>query len=209
MPPKRTSTSAAPIMTQAAIKQLVADSITTALKAQAANMANVDDTNRNPEPREAYNSFAQPIGIEEAYKLSWVEFKKLLIKKYCPKTKIQKMEDKFYHLTVKGNDLKTHVRRFQELATLCPTMVSDSEKMMEAFIGGLPRSQLGKGKGTWGGRVEAFWNSSHELQVHRKGKWGGLVLAGKVVKLLLELVKSIRFWQDYALVPDPLASGIC
>ncbi|GKD76493.1 hypothetical protein Tco_1339114, partial [Tanacetum coccineum] len=50
------------------------------------------------------------------------------------------MEDKFYHLTVKGNDLKTYVRRFQELATLCPTMVPDSKKMMEIFIGGLPRS---------------------------------------------------------------------
>ncbi|GJW75270.1 hypothetical protein Tco_0134640 [Tanacetum coccineum] len=53
------------------------------------------------------------------------------------------MEDKFYHLTVKGNDLKTYVRRFQELATLCPTMVPDSEKMMEVFIGGLPRSIKG------------------------------------------------------------------
>ncbi|GJU07347.1 reverse transcriptase domain-containing protein [Tanacetum coccineum] len=50
------------------------------------------------------------------------------------------MEDEFYHLTVKGNDLKTYVRRFQELATLCPTMVPDSEKMIEVFIGGLPRS---------------------------------------------------------------------
>ncbi|GJT83555.1 putative reverse transcriptase domain-containing protein [Tanacetum coccineum] len=39
-----------------------------------------------------------------------------------------------------GNDLKTYVRRFQELATLCPTMVPDSEKMMEVFIGGLPQS---------------------------------------------------------------------
>nr|GEX83311.1 reverse transcriptase domain-containing protein [Tanacetum cinerariifolium] len=39
-----------------------------------------------------------------------------------------------------GNDLKTNVRRFQELATLCPTMVSDSKKMMKAFIEGLPRS---------------------------------------------------------------------
>ncbi|GJR19956.1 reverse transcriptase domain-containing protein [Tanacetum coccineum] len=87
-----------------------------------------------------WNSFAQPIGIEEAYKFTWVEFKKLLIKKYCPRTEVQKMEDKFYHLTMKGNDLKTYVRRFQELATLCPTMVPDSEKMMEVFIGGLPRS---------------------------------------------------------------------
>ncbi|GKB39032.1 reverse transcriptase domain-containing protein [Tanacetum coccineum] len=50
------------------------------------------------------------------------------------------MEDVFYHLTMKGIDLKTYVRRFQELATLCPTMVPDSEKMMEVFIGGLPRS---------------------------------------------------------------------
>ncbi|GJU68585.1 putative reverse transcriptase domain-containing protein [Tanacetum coccineum] len=50
------------------------------------------------------------------------------------------MEDVFYHLTMKGNDLKTYVRRLQELATLCPTMVPDFEKMMEVFIGGLLRS---------------------------------------------------------------------
>ncbi|GJY49922.1 reverse transcriptase domain-containing protein [Tanacetum coccineum] len=201
MPPKRTSTSEAPAMTQAAIKKLVADSVSAALEAQAANMANTDNTTR---PREApvarkcsykefmscqpinfkgtegavglirwfertesvfsrsnctedckvkfatgtlteealswWNSFAQPIGIEEAYKITWVEFKKLLIKKYCPRTEVQKMEDEFYHLTVKGNDLKAYVRRFQELATLCPTMVPDSEKMIEVFIKGLPQS---------------------------------------------------------------------
>ncbi|GKC18546.1 hypothetical protein Tco_1020696 [Tanacetum coccineum] len=53
-------------------------------------------------------------------------------------TEVQKMEDEFYHLTIKGNDLKEYVRRFQELATLSPTMVPDSEKMMEVFIGELP-----------------------------------------------------------------------
>ncbi|GJV58156.1 hypothetical protein Tco_1459161 [Tanacetum coccineum] len=127
------STSDAPAMTQTAIRKLVADSVTAALEAQVANMANTDNTTR---PREApvarqcsykefmsckpinfkdcklkfatgtlteealswWNSFAQPIGIEEAYKITW------------------------------------------ELATLCPTMVPDSEKMMEVFIGGLPRS---------------------------------------------------------------------
>ncbi|GKF22676.1 hypothetical protein Tco_0074998, partial [Tanacetum coccineum] len=35
-----------------------------------------------------WNSFAQPIGIEKAYKITWVEFKKLLIKKHCPRTKV-------------------------------------------------------------------------------------------------------------------------
>ncbi|GJX68837.1 reverse transcriptase domain-containing protein [Tanacetum coccineum] len=202
------STFEAPAMTQAAIRKLVADSVIAALEVQAVNMANTNNTPR--EPRESlwsrpiqrggykefmscqpinfkgtegavglirwfertelvfsrsnctedckvkfatgtlteealswWNSFAQPIGIEEAYKITWVEFKKLLIKKYCPRTEVQKMEDEFYHLTVKGNDLKTYVRRFQELATLCPTMVPDSEKMMEVFIGGLPRSIKG------------------------------------------------------------------
>ncbi|GJS88096.1 hypothetical protein Tco_0770732 [Tanacetum coccineum] len=173
MPPKRMSTSEAPAMTQAAIKKLVADSVSAALEAQAANMANTDNTTR---PREApvtrqcsykefmsfqpinfkgtegaigrirwfersesvfshrnytedskvkfatgtlteedlsrWNSFAQPIEIEEAYKITWVEFKKLLIKKYCPRTRVQKMENKFYHLIVKVNDFKTYVRRF-------------------------------------------------------------------------------------------------
>nr|GEX98702.1 reverse transcriptase domain-containing protein [Tanacetum cinerariifolium] len=109
MAPKRTSTSTAPAMNQAAIRKL-------------------------------RNSFAQPIRIEEAYKITWSEFKKLLIKKYCPRTKVKKIEDGFYNLTVKGNDLKTYVRRFQELAIFYPTMVPNSEKLMEVFIGGLPRS---------------------------------------------------------------------
>ncbi|GKA76741.1 reverse transcriptase domain-containing protein [Tanacetum coccineum] len=159
---------------RAAIRKLVADSVIAALGAQAANLANADNTNRNPKPKEApvarkcsykefmscqpfnfksleeavgliswfectelvfsrsnctenckvkfatgtlaeealswWISFAQPIGIEEAYKITW------------------------------GNDLKIYVRRFQELETLCPTMVPDSEKMMEVFIEGLPRS---------------------------------------------------------------------
>ncbi|GJS01347.1 reverse transcriptase domain-containing protein [Tanacetum coccineum] len=180
MAPKRTSTSAAPSMTQAAIRKLVADSVFAALEAQAATMANANNTNRNTGPREtpvarncsykefmscqpfnfkgtegavglirwferteSWKSFAQPIGIEEAYKITLSEFKKLLIKKYCPRNKVKKMEDEFYNLTVKGNDLKTYIRRFQELAVLCPTMVPNSKKLIEVFIRGLPRSIKG------------------------------------------------------------------
>ncbi|GJY47856.1 reverse transcriptase domain-containing protein [Tanacetum coccineum] len=176
MDPKKTSTSAASAMSQAAIRKLVADSVVAALKAQAATMANADNTNRNTGQSETpvarkcsykefmscqpfnfkgtegavglirwfeqtelvfsysnctedckvkfatgtltkealswWNSFAQPIGIKEAYKITWSEFKKLLIKKYCPQNEIKKMEDEFYNLTVKGNDLKTYIRRF-------------------------------------------------------------------------------------------------
>ncbi|GKC59259.1 hypothetical protein Tco_1086857, partial [Tanacetum coccineum] len=108
MPPKRTSTSEAPAMTQATIRKLVVDSVAAALEAQAATMANTNNTNRNTGEREApvarkcsykefmscqpfnfkdykvkfatgtlieealswWNSFAKPIGIEEAYKIT-------------------------------------------------------------------------------------------------------------------------------------------
>ncbi|GKD95337.1 hypothetical protein Tco_1375174 [Tanacetum coccineum] len=50
MPPKRTSTSKAPTMTQAAIKKLVADSVTVALEAQAVTMAGTSNPNRNTDP---------------------------------------------------------------------------------------------------------------------------------------------------------------
>ncbi|GKE20918.1 reverse transcriptase domain-containing protein, partial [Tanacetum coccineum] len=204
MPPKRSSTSEAPAITLVAIQQLITNGITTALEAQAANMANTNNANRNTGPRETpvakrgnykefiscqpfyfngtegavdlirwfertelvfsrgncaeenkvtfatgtltddalswWNAYAQPIGIEQANMNTWIELKRLLTNKYYPRTEIKKMEDEFYNLIVKGNYLKTYVRRFQELVILCPNMVPNTEKLMEAFIGGLPRS---------------------------------------------------------------------
>ncbi|GKC72696.1 putative reverse transcriptase domain-containing protein [Tanacetum coccineum] len=153
MPPKRTSTSEAPAITQVAIRKLVADSVTAALEVQATTIANADNTNRNTREREApvagkcsYKEFmsCQPSNFKEkAYKITWVEFKKLLIKKYCPQTEVQKIDDDFYHLAVKGNDLKTYVRIFQELANLCPTMVPDSDKNDRSFYRGIASKEKG------------------------------------------------------------------
>ncbi|GJV50337.1 hypothetical protein Tco_1440549 [Tanacetum coccineum] len=54
MPPKRTSTSVAPAMSQATIRQLVVDSVASALEVQAATMASTDNPNRNTRPRETH-----------------------------------------------------------------------------------------------------------------------------------------------------------
>ncbi|GKF76212.1 hypothetical protein Tco_0225656 [Tanacetum coccineum] len=47
MPSKRASTTEAPTMTQDAIRKLVADSVTSALEAQAATMTSASNLNRN------------------------------------------------------------------------------------------------------------------------------------------------------------------
>ncbi|GJV74720.1 reverse transcriptase domain-containing protein [Tanacetum coccineum] len=167
MAPKRTSTSAAPAMTQAAIKKLVADSVRKGLLVSSAGL---NELNRWFERTESvfsrsnctedckvkfatgtltedalswWNSYAKPIGIEQADKIAWTELKRLLTNKYCPRTEVKKMEDEFYNLVVKGNDLKTYAIRFQELPVLCPNMVPNTEKLMEAFIRGLPGSIKG------------------------------------------------------------------
>ncbi|GJR37736.1 putative reverse transcriptase domain-containing protein [Tanacetum coccineum] len=146
MAPKRTPTSAAPAMSQAAIRKLVADSIVATLEAQAATMANTDNTNRNtgqsgpPVARKcSYKEFmsCQPFnfkGTEGAVGLiRWFERTESIFS--CSNC-TEDCKVKF----ATGNDLKTYIRRFQELAVLCPTMMPNSEKLMEVFIGGLPQS---------------------------------------------------------------------
>nr|GEW47484.1 reverse transcriptase domain-containing protein [Tanacetum cinerariifolium] len=198
MPPKRTSTSATPAMTEAAIQQLITEGVAATLEAQVVAMANANNPKRNTGPREIHvvkrenyeefincqtfyfngtegavglihwfertesvfshsncveenrvtfatgtltddalswwNAYAQPIGIKQANRITWTELKRLLTNKYFPRTEVKKMEDKFYNLVVKGDDLKTYIMRFQELAVLCPNMVPNTEKLMEAFI---------------------------------------------------------------------------
>nr|GEU53439.1 putative reverse transcriptase domain-containing protein [Tanacetum cinerariifolium] len=164
MPPKRSSTSKASTMSQAAIRKLVADSVVAALETQTTTMAKANNSIReiHVAKRGNYKEFIsyQPfyfngtegvVGLIRWFKrtksvfsrskctednkvafatgtltndaLSW-----LLTNKYCARTEIKKMEDEFYNLSVKGNDLKTYVRRFQELAVLYPNMGTNNHK---------------------------------------------------------------------------------
>nr|GEV28366.1 reverse transcriptase domain-containing protein [Tanacetum cinerariifolium] len=144
MPPKRTSTSAAPAMTQAAIRQLVADSVTVALEAQTTTMASTDNLNRNTKPREIlvakrgnYKEFisSQPIyfnGIEGAVGLiRWFEqTESVFSHRNCAE------ENKVTFATGTLTDDALTL----ELAVLCSNMLPNTEKLMEFFIGGLPQS---------------------------------------------------------------------
>ncbi|GKB67363.1 reverse transcriptase domain-containing protein, partial [Tanacetum coccineum] len=137
MPPKRTSTSETPAITLDAIQQLIAD-FTAALEAQTAAMAKgavdlirwfkrtelVFSRSKCAEEDRVtfatgtltddalswWNTYAQPIGIEQANRITWTDLKELLTNKYCPRTEVKKMEDEFYNLAVKGNDLKTYIK---------------------------------------------------------------------------------------------------
>ncbi|GKA15056.1 reverse transcriptase domain-containing protein, partial [Tanacetum coccineum] len=110
-----------------------------------------------------WNSYAQPIVIDQAKQITWTELKRLLTNKYCPQTEVKKMEDEFYNLVVKGNNHKTYIRRFQELAVLCPNMVPNTKKLMEVFISGLPRSIEGNVTASKPQTLEETPNIAHRL----------------------------------------------
>ncbi|GJZ38641.1 reverse transcriptase domain-containing protein [Tanacetum coccineum] len=135
MPPKRASTTEAPAMTQDAIRKLVADSSLGLYEAQAADNVKCLGLIRGLNESESVFSRADSKPINH-----WTELKRLLTNKYYPRSEIRKIEEELYNLIVKGNDLKPYVRRFQELTVLCPNMVPNNDKLLEAFIGGLPRS---------------------------------------------------------------------
>ncbi|GJX56744.1 leucine-rich repeat transmembrane protein kinase protein [Tanacetum coccineum] len=85
-----------------------------------------------------WNSYKRTIRIEAAYAMCWTELMKLMIKVYCLRNEIQKMESKLWNLAMKGNDLTAYTKRFQKLVLLCIRMVPSEEDKVERFIGGLP-----------------------------------------------------------------------
>nr|GFA13116.1 reverse transcriptase domain-containing protein [Tanacetum cinerariifolium]GFA59203.1 reverse transcriptase domain-containing protein [Tanacetum cinerariifolium] len=136
MAPKRKSTSTAPAMTQAAIRKLVTDSVAVALEAQVATMANTDNTNRNP--RESETLVARKCSYKEFISCNPFYFKGT--EGVLALSASLNELNRYFSSTIKENDLKTYVRRFQKLAVLCLTMVPNAEKLMEVFNEGLPRS---------------------------------------------------------------------
>ncbi|GJR47596.1 putative reverse transcriptase domain-containing protein [Tanacetum coccineum] len=158
MPPKRTSTSEAPAMTQAAIRKLVADSVTSTLEAQAATMANTSNPNRNIRPTGTpvaktgnYKEFisCQPFyfnGTEGTVGLiRWFERTESIFSrsKYTEENKVIFATGTLTDDALSWTELKrlltnkycprTEVRKMEdELYNLT--------KLLEAFIEGLPRS---------------------------------------------------------------------
>ncbi|GJX13978.1 putative reverse transcriptase domain-containing protein [Tanacetum coccineum] len=68
---------------------------------------------------------------------------KLMTEVYCPRNEVQNMKTELWNLAVKGNDLTTYTRRFQELVLLCTRMVPGEEDKVKRFVGGLPENIQG------------------------------------------------------------------
>ncbi|KAI3739579.1 hypothetical protein L2E82_29988 [Cichorium intybus] len=84
-----------------------------------------------------WKGHVKTLTLPVANSMSWEELKTMLIKEYCPRGEIQKLEQELWNLTMKGSDLTSYTNRFNDLATLCPTMVTPESVKVERYIWGL------------------------------------------------------------------------
>nr|GEW56917.1 hypothetical protein [Tanacetum cinerariifolium] len=70
-----------------------------------------------------WNTLVQTQGWAAAIAQPWEDFKKLLMKEYCPDDENQKLESKFWNHKMVGSDIDGYTARFHELVRLVP--VSD------------------------------------------------------------------------------------
>ncbi|GKE84376.1 hypothetical protein Tco_1558118 [Tanacetum coccineum] len=104
MPLKRTTTTTTAPMTNAAIKQLIAQGVANALAELEANRTsrNGDDSHNSRTSSKRIERAARgTVSHEVAYGMTWKELKKMMTDKYCPRGEIKKPEIKLWNLKVK------------------------------------------------------------------------------------------------------------
>ncbi|XP_052623234.1 uncharacterized protein LOC128128407 [Lactuca sativa] len=84
-----------------------------------------------------WNIHVNTMGIDTANSMKWEELKMMLVEEYCPREEIHKLEQELWTLTMKGSEIKAYTARFNDLAVMCPALVTPEYKKIERYIWGL------------------------------------------------------------------------
>ncbi|GJU26770.1 reverse transcriptase domain-containing protein [Tanacetum coccineum] len=113
--PATTTTTTTPI-TDAQLKALIDQGIADALAARDADISRNGEDNHDsgtgvrrqaPLARDAltwWNSHVKTVGHDVAYAMTWINLKKKMTDKYCPRGEIKKLEAEMWNLKVKESD---------------------------------------------------------------------------------------------------------
>ncbi|GJQ96527.1 putative reverse transcriptase domain-containing protein [Tanacetum coccineum] len=85
-----------------------------------------------------WNGNVHTLGLVNANRIPWTEFKTMITTEYCPAVEIQKMEQELWTLTLKGDDIEAYNNRFHELALMCPELVPTERKKIGKYVRGFP-----------------------------------------------------------------------
>ncbi|KAI3828903.1 hypothetical protein L1987_03014 [Smallanthus sonchifolius] len=80
----------------------------------------------------------QAKGSEVVDAMMWADLKTLVIKNFCPRNKIEKVEREFLGLKAGSMTHRRYTTQFNELARLVPHLITTEERKIACYIQGLP-----------------------------------------------------------------------
>nr|GEV07572.1 hypothetical protein [Tanacetum cinerariifolium] len=92
-----------------------------------------------------WNTQVQARGREAAIGISWNNFKALLVEKFYPSNKMEKLENEFWNHTIVGANHVAYTNRFRELAKLVPHLVTPKSSRIKRK----EMEELSKKGSTW------------------------------------------------------------
>nr|GEX40638.1 hypothetical protein [Tanacetum cinerariifolium] len=100
-----------------------------------------------------WNSHVMTIGPDAAYAMTWVDMKKKMTGKYCPKGEIKKLESKLWNLRVKSNDVADKIERYVSGLpdVIHGSVVASRHKTMQEVIE-MANELMDKRNNTWAKR---------------------------------------------------------
>ncbi|GKG01979.1 reverse transcriptase domain-containing protein, partial [Tanacetum coccineum] len=110
-----------------------------------------------------WNSYVQSVGLDAAYETTWKELKQMMTDEYCLRNEVQKMEIEFWNLSIKRTNIVGYIKHFQELALLCPTMVTTEYKKTERYIWSLTYDIKGNVTLSKPTRIQESIRMAHDL----------------------------------------------
>lgn len=81
-----------------------------------------------------WSSHVKTLTLPMANSMGWDDLKVMLLEEDYPKGEIQNLEHEFWILTMNGSDMTAYTNRFNDLAVLCPGMVTPEHKKVERYI---------------------------------------------------------------------------
>nr|GEZ40341.1 hypothetical protein [Tanacetum cinerariifolium] len=145
MPPK-----SAPL-TQAAIRQMIKESVDAAIVADRARHANAGNDARGS----------------------------ILVIEFCLIEKVQRMERKLWNLNVKEYNVVAYTQRFNELALMCPRMVKPKSVKVDDYIRGLTDNIKGEVTSSKPANLKEVVCMAHKLMEHKSQARDERILEGK------------------------------
>ena len=81
-----------------------------------------------------WDGHVKTMGFNTANAVSWEKLKVMIIEEYCPRSEMQGFEQELCNLTMKDSEIAAYINRFNDLAVLCPGMVTPGYKRIERYI---------------------------------------------------------------------------